>query len=115
MDQYVLLAVILALIGFSLIVAEVFVPSGGLIAILCLVSFVVSLWFAYRAWWVEAPAYFWTFSTSLFVGVPAFVLFIFRMIESTSLGDRILLTAPNLEEVTPYKDEQERLSRLIGT
>jgi len=114
MDQYVLLAAILSLVGFALIVAELFVPSGGLISILSLVSFVTSLWFAYRAWWDVTPGYFWTFGTTLFLGIPAFILLLFRLIETTSLGDRILLAAPKSEDVTPYKDEEARMALLIG-
>lgn len=112
--DYVSLALILAIVGFALIVAELFIPSGGMISILCVVAFVVSLWFAYRGWWERSPAYFWTFASSLLVGIPIFVLGIFRVLESTRLGDRILLSAPSLDDVTPYQQEEQRLGALIG-
>ena len=53
--DYVSLAFLLAVLGFALIIAELFVPSGGLITVGCIVCFVSSIWFAYRGWWSTSP------------------------------------------------------------
>jgi membrane-bound ClpP family serine protease len=112
--DYVTLAFLLAFVGFALIVCELFIPSGGMITILCVISFIVSTWLAYRGWWRTSPGYFWTFVSGLFVVIPIFVMGIFRVLENTQLGDRILLTAPSLEEVTPHRNEQQALALMVG-
>lgn len=112
--DYVSLAFLLAVLGFALILAELFIPSGGVITVGCIVCFVSSIWFAYRGWWESSQGVFWTFSTSLIVGIPIFLLLLLRVIETTPLGDRILLTAPKPEDVTPHRVEQLQLESLIG-
>lgn len=112
--DYVSLAFLLAVLGFALIIAELFVPSGGLITVGCIVCFVSSIWFAYRGWWESSQGLFWTFSSSLLVGIPIFLLGLLRLIETTRLGDRILLSAPKSEDVTPHLAEQQRLQQMIG-
>lgn len=111
---YESLALLLMLVGFALIVAEVFIPSGGMILILCVISFACSIWFAYKAWWGISGGYFWTFITALGVLIPGVVIGLFQLIDRTSMGDRMLLGAPRLEEVTPYQAEIMRLSALVG-
>jgi membrane-bound ClpP family serine protease len=112
--DYVSLAFLLAVLGFALIIAELFVPSGGLITVGCIVCFVSSIWFAYRGWWSTSQGLFWTFSSSLLVGIPIFLLGLLRVLETTRLGDRILLAAPTSEDVTPHRAEQQRLLQMVG-
>ena len=112
--DYVSLAFLLAVLGFALIIAELFIPSGGLITVGCIVCFVSSIWFAYRGWWASSQGLFWTFSSSLLVGIPIFLLGILRLLETTRLGDRILLAAPKSEDVTPHLAQQQRLQQMIG-
>jgi membrane-bound ClpP family serine protease len=42
-DAYLVAAVILAIIGLLILIVELFVPTGGLLAILCAVSFIGSI------------------------------------------------------------------------
>lgn len=112
--DYSSLAFIFAAVGFALIVCEVFIPSGGMITVMCVISFVISVWMAYRGWWNSSPGLFWSFVSGLLVVIPVFVLGVFRVIENTRLGDRILLTGPALDEVTPYQAEEQHLTTLIG-
>jgi membrane-bound ClpP family serine protease len=112
--DYTSLALLLAVMGFVLILAELFIPSGGLITVGCIVCFVSSIWFAYRGWWQSSQGIFWTFSTSLLVGIPLFLLGLLRLLETTRLGDRILLAAPKPEDVTPHLAFEQRLQKLVG-
>jgi membrane-bound serine protease (ClpP class) len=112
--NYELLAILLLVVGCGLIVAEVFIPSGGMILVMCVLSFVASIWCAYQAWWGESQGYFWTYLGGLVVIIPSVVVGIFRLVSETRVGDRILLAAPDLAEVTPYQAEAARLSQLIG-
>lgn len=112
--SYEVLALLLMVVGFALIVAEVFIPSGGLILILCVIAFVASIWSAYQAWWGSGPIYFWIYIASLVILIPGSVIGAFRFLERSSVGDKMLLGAPRLEDVTPYQQEIQRLNALIG-
>lgn len=112
--SYDVLAIVMLLVGCALIVAEVFVPSGGLIAVMCLISFAVSIWSGYKAWAVTAPGYWWTYLAAIIVLIPGTIVGIFRLLENTRFGERILLSAPRSDEVVPYAEEAARLSQLIG-
>ena len=107
-------ALILLALGFALIVAEVFIPSGGLLFIAVVITFALSIFFAHTAWWSKSPGTFWTYLGAMLVLIPGFAFGLFRALDRTRLGDRILLHAPTSEEVTPYRREVERLNQLIG-
>ena len=111
--SFEVLAILLFVIGCGLIVAEVFIPSGGMILVLCVVAFLGSLWCAYKAWW-GMPWYFGTYIAALVVFIPGILFGIYRLLEDTKVGDRVLLSAPDLEEVTPYQEEEAHLSEFVG-
>ena len=111
---YSTLAILLLFVGLALIIMEVFVPSGGLITILSVVAMVASIWCASKAWWGTDPLIWWSYITALVVLIPVCVGGAFYFLPRTSLGRKILLEAPSLEEVTPYAAEQERLQQLVG-
>lgn len=114
MDYNAIFAIGLVLIGFTLIIAEVFIPSGGVILTLCVMCFAFGVYFAKLAWYASHPVIFWTFLGSLGVLIPAFVAGVFTIMPRTKIGKKILLEAPDPEEVTPYLNEQRRLEQLIG-
>jgi len=108
------LVFVLLFAGLALIFAEVFLPSGGIIAVMCVASFGGSLYYAHQAWAESNPVYWWTYVGSLLLIIPAAVIGCFKILTSTSLGNHILLTAPNRESVTPYQEEMQRLNALVG-
>lgn len=112
--NYDLLALVLLIVGCGLIVAEIFLPSGGMISVMCVIAFLGSGWCAYRAWWETSPAYWWTYVGAVIVLIPTVIISLFRVLSNTSLGDRVLLAAPDPSEVTPYREEEAHLSQLIG-
>lgn len=107
-------AVAFAMLGFALIVAEFFVPSGGMIALSCAGSFVASVVCAHSAWYQSSPKLFWSFSLGLGVLIPSFLVFFLRVLERTSLGNNLLLPKTDPKDVIPYQQEAEILDRLIG-
>lgn len=107
-------AVAFAMLGFALIVAEFFIPSGGVIALSCAGSFVASVVCAHSAWYQSSPKLFWAFSLGLGVLIPSFLAFFLRTLERTSLGNNLLLPKIDPKDVTPYQAESEQLDRLIG-
>jgi len=108
------LALLLMLLGLALLVAEVFIPSGGIILTAAVLSLGASIWYAWKAWGESQPAAWWTYLAVLIALLPTVVIGAFYVFPRTSLGRRILLEAPSLEEVTPFADEQEGLARLLG-
>jgi membrane-bound ClpP family serine protease len=107
-------AIAFAVLGFGLIVAEFFVPSGGMIALSCAGSFVASVVCAHSAWYDRSPTLFWAFTLGLGVLIPSFLVFFLRTLERTSLGNNLLLPKTSPQDVTPYQAEAELLDRLIG-
>ena len=112
--SYEFLAILFLVLGCGLIVAEVFIPSGGMILVLCVVSIVASVWCAYKAWWDVSTVYFSTYIASLILLIPALLVGVYKLLNDTRVGDRILLAAPDLDEVTPYQQEEARLMQLVG-
>jgi len=113
MDPQLLVPIFL-LLGIALIFAELFVPSGGAISVMCACSFLASGYYAYTSWYENSPFYWWAYVASIAMLIPASVVGAFQLLTKTSLGNRVLLPAPTLEEVTPYQAEQARLESLIG-
>lgn len=99
--DYSLLAILLLGIGLCLLVAEVFIPSGGLILILCIATLGASVWSAWLAWWDSYPAIWWSYLASLLVLLPTVLGSAFYILPRTPVGKRVLLQGPRLEDVTP--------------
>jgi membrane-bound ClpP family serine protease len=114
MFDYSTLAILLLLAALAFVVMEVFIPSGGMISILALVSAVVSIWCAKKAWWESNPAAWWTYLGALIFLIPSAVGGAFYVFPRTSLGRKFLLEGPSLDEVTAYVDEEVRLKQLVG-
>ena len=113
MDAQVL-AFVFLFVGFCLLGAELFLPSGGAIGVMCLASFLASAYFAHRAWATSHPLYWQIYISVMMVLIPGALYGMYYLVTKTSFGNRILLTAPSVEEVTPYQAEQQRLESLIG-
>lgn len=113
MDPQVL-AIVLLLAGLALIFAELLVPSGGIIAVACVMCLAGSIYFAHRAWSTSNPILFWVYLSSLLFIIPGTLYGAFQLLTRTSLGNRVLLQAPTSEEVTPYQHEVARLRGYIG-
>ena len=77
-------------------------------------SLLVSLVFAYKAWGTSHPNVFWAFCLMLLLLVPTVIGFGFYMLPRTSLGKKVLLEAPEAEDLTPYLEESRRLEKLVG-
>lgn len=113
MDDQILTFVLLA-IGFVLLGIELMIPSGGVIGIICVGSFLGSAYFAYQSWAETNPLYWRIYITTFVALIPLTLYGIYYLLTRTRFGSRILLTAPTKEEVTPYQAERKRLESLIG-
>ncbi len=110
--DYQMLAIVLLFVGLALMIAEFFIPSGGMISVFCLICLVTSVWAAYKAWW--GTSFFLIYIISLLLIVPSALFALIKVLETTSLGNRMLLTAPDQRDVTPYQAEQARLQAFVG-
>ncbi|MEW4487941.1 NfeD family protein [Thalassoglobus sp. JC818] len=113
MDAQVMTFVLL-LVGFLLLGLELFLPSGGVIGVMCAASFLGSAYFAYTAWATSHPLYWRIYLSTMVILAPITLYGIYYLLTQTAFGNRILLTAPTEDEVTPYQEEQNRLQELVG-
>ena len=112
--DYTLIAVLALAVALMLLVAEIFVPSGGVIAILAIASLGASVWAAWLAWWGTSPALWWTYIASVLILIPTTLGFAVKFFPNTSWGKKIIHEVPTLEEVTGFQKETEHLRSLIG-
>jgi membrane-bound ClpP family serine protease len=114
MDSNATFAILLLLTGIGILVAEVFIPSGGLLGIITFVSLTMSVVFAYRAWGTTHPNYFIAFCGAILVLVPTALGTAFYILPKTSMGKKILLEGPDAEYLTPFASGARHLQELIG-
>lgn len=114
MDNYGLFAILLLLAGLVVLVTEVFIPSGGMLAITTTVLLISATICAYAAWFRGAPGLFWAFVGGEILLVPTALGTAFTILPKTSMGRRVILQAPELAEVEPFVPETTRLQQLVG-
>ena len=103
-------AALLLLIGLSLAVLEVFVPSGGVIGFLSIASVLSAIALAfYRGAW-----YGLSFLGAAVIALPALLLVALRYWPETTMGRRFLLEVPTSEDVLPDHEERRLLKSLVG-
>ena len=114
MDSNAVFAVGLLIVGLAILIAEIFIPSGGLLGVVTFLSLLVSIIFAYRAWGVSHPNVFGAFCLMLLLLVPTVIGTGCYMLPQTPFGKKVLLEAPEAENVLPYLEESRRLEKLVG-
>ncbi|TWT75616.1 hypothetical protein Pla123a_31260 [Posidoniimonas polymericola] len=90
------LAMMLAMIGCLLIVAEVLIPSGGIIGFFATCSLIASIYYAYQAAGVTGGL---GFGLGLVVVVPLLLISAFKVLPHTPMGRAMLGSAPREEDV----------------
>jgi membrane-bound serine protease (ClpP class) len=90
----VTLAIVLLTLGLILIIAEVLVPSFGLLGGLATLSIIGSVIVA----WQEDPALGSGFLVAAVLLVPTFVVLAFKILPRTPLGKRLILSGPSFED-----------------
>ena len=103
-------AVIALLVGLLLLVAEVFIPSGGILGFLAISLLVLSLVLAF----LEGSSTGWVFVLVLGVAVPTALVTAFRYMPRTPWGKRFFLSAPGEEEINPAGPKESGLQALKG-
>lgn len=99
------------ILGFVLMIAEVFIPSGGLIGALALG---LLIWSVIQAYMV-APIHALQFLVTIGILMPFVIVFAVRLWPKTPLGKRIFLKPPDLdEEAAEPPIRSGRLDHLVG-
>ncbi|MEX0726711.1 MAG: NfeD family protein [Planctomycetaceae bacterium] len=112
--DYSILAIALLLLGLALLAAEVFLPSGGILSALVAICIIGSLWCGWSAWWETGRIYFWVYLGATLILVPAVLIGALAVFPQTSMGKKLLLDAPLLDDIMPHAAETRRLSQFIG-
>ena len=108
--ESMLLPVILLLVGFLLIVIELFVPSGGAIgamSALCILAAIV------LGFMIDIRQGFMLFLFTA-VCVPLLLFGLFKIWPHTPIGRRIISQPPTADEVLPDDEHYQNLKDLVG-
>ncbi len=113
--DYSLFAILLMILGLGFVVAELFLPSGGVLTALSIAALAVSMYCAWEAWWGgETQILFWLHLLSLVVMLPVTIGGSLYLLPRTRFGKQVILDAPDEDEISPYTEEDVQLSQLIG-
>lgn len=89
-----LYAILLLLLGIAIVMAEAFIPSGGILGVLAAIVLVGSLIFAFK----ESDGTGFIFLGVVVICVPATVIFGLKIFPKTPIGRRVILK-PAVESV----------------
>lgn len=103
-------AALLMLLGVSLAVVEIFVPSGGVIGFLSIVSVLSAIGLAFY----RGPWYGLSFLGAAVLALPAVLVAALHYWPDTAMGRRILLDVPTRDEVLPEDEQRRLLKSLVG-
>lgn len=109
MDPWVW-AVLLLVLGTGLAVLEIFFPSAGILGFLAAIALVAAVVMGFN----QGPITGCLVLLGAFVGLPAAVVLGFKYWPKTAMGRRVLLLAPQSEDVLPDDPERQMLKSLVG-
>ena len=97
-------------LGSVLLVAEIFIPSGGLIGVLAMAFLMLSLWNAFQT---SKTVGIW-FLMGLMVLIPTVVAVGLSIWPQTPIGRKVVLAPPAPDETESALGHQQRFERLVG-
>ncbi|MHC4456029.1 MAG: NfeD family protein [Planctomycetota bacterium] len=109
MDWWLVFAIFLYFACAALIIAEVFVPSGGLISFCALCCLIAGLWIFFR----HSATTGWIGIIVAAIMVPSILIIAYRIFPKTRFGKAVTLTPPERQEGDAIPDTQE-LKELLG-
>jgi membrane-bound ClpP family serine protease len=104
------LAYILIAAGFLLMVAELFIPSGGILSVLSATGIIVGVALAFMK---DTKIGMWTLA-GVGVAVPIFVGVLLHYWPKTPIGKRFFLTAPSENDTVASMPEYREMEQLRG-
>jgi membrane-bound serine protease (ClpP class) len=105
-------AILLLLVGLALAVLEVFVPSGGIIAILSAVALIAALVMAFQESATTGPMIGFVFAAVTVFAVPTLIALAFKIWPKTAMGKAFLGELPTDADVLPDDPRRALLGRV---
>jgi membrane-bound serine protease (ClpP class) len=102
-------SILLMLVGCVVLVLEVFIPSGGVLAVISAAAFIGSIVIAFQ----RGPVTGFTFVMSTVVAVPLVLMLAFHYWPKTKIGKAFLGELPRDEDVLP-DDPHRALAGRVG-
>lgn len=96
--------------GLLIVLVEMFVPSGGVLAFIAATSVIASIVMAFR----HSAAAGLGFMTIAVIGTPILIALGFKFWPRTPLGRRILLDVPTGDDAVPDADLRKQRHLLVG-
>lgn len=103
-------AVLLLCLGTGLAILEVFFPSAGILGFLSALSFLGAITMGFY----QGPTTGILAIVVTLAGLPVVLVLAFKYWPKTAIGRRMLLAAPESEDVLPDLPDKEHLKTLIG-
>jgi len=108
-DWWLLFAVFLYVICAVLIMAEVFIPSGGMLGLCAVISLISGVVLFFR----HSPVAGWIGIVVALVMVPSLLVLAYKLLPRTRFGRRVLLAPPVRQRGEAIVDMPE-LNKLLG-
>ena len=102
--------ILLLVLGIGLAVLEVFFPSAGILGFLSASALVGAIAMGFY----QSPLVGVLILVGAAFGLPTVIVLAFQYWPKTAMGRRVLLSAPNSEDVLPDDPKKDRLKDLIG-
>ncbi len=112
--DYGQIAICLLLVGLAVIFAEIFIPSGGLLALFSASCLLAAVYCAYTAWWETSPNSFWGFVVAAVVATPVVAGCALYVFPYTPVGKAALLEPPKADELQGDTAHERHLKSLVG-
>ncbi len=109
MDWWLIFAVFLFFLSAALIIAEVFVPSRGLISVCSLACLIGGIAFFFR----HSATAGWIGIIIAIVMIPSIVIIAYKIFPRTRFGKSVTLTPPQRQQGDAIPDTEE-LKKLLG-
>lgn len=115
MNGYALWSILLLIFGLATLVAEIFIPSGGVLAVITVTAIVSSLVLSAIAWLWVAPIWFAAHFAMVLLLVPLCLLGALEILPRTRAGKRMILQPPDGDNLRgPQTSTDHDLRQLIG-
>ena len=116
MESYGLIVFMMVALGTGFLICEVFIPSAGILTIASILCYLVATFCAWRGWYQAGETvWWWSYVFGMVILLPTTISGAVYIFPRTSYGKAVLAMPQSLDEVTPYQEEEARLSGLIGS
>jgi membrane-bound ClpP family serine protease len=116
MDNYGLIVFLAVALGTGFLICEIFIPSAGILTIGSILCYAIATFSAWRGWYQAGDtAWWWGYVFGMVLLLPTTVAGSVYIFPRTSYGKAVLAVPQSLEEVTPYLEEEARLTSLINS